>query len=43
MEEHPLAGQAKDLGSAAVFVSLLIWGASWTAIIGPLVVGAIKR
>ena len=43
LEEHPLAGQAKDLGSAAVFVSLLIWGASWTAIIGPLVVGAIKR
>jgi len=32
LEEHPLAGQAKDLGSAAVFISLLIWGASWAAI-----------
>ncbi|MEZ5538891.1 MAG: diacylglycerol kinase [Pseudomonadales bacterium] len=30
-EQHPLAGQAKDMGSAAVFVSLtlvaLVWGA----------------
>jgi diacylglycerol kinase (ATP) len=42
LEEHPLAGQAKDLGSAAVFVSLLIWGSCWATIVGPLVVGAIR-
>jgi diacylglycerol kinase (ATP) len=42
LEKHPLAGQAKDLGSAAVFVSLLIWGACWAAIVGPLVFGAIR-
>lgn len=41
LEEHPLAGQAKDLGSAAVFISLLIWGASWAAIVGPLLILAI--
>jgi diacylglycerol kinase (ATP) len=43
LDEHPLAGQAKDLGSAAVFVSLLIWGACWAAVVGPLVVGAFGR
>jgi diacylglycerol kinase (ATP) len=42
LEAHPLAGQAKDLGSAAVLVSLLIWGACWAAIVGPQVVGAIR-
>ncbi len=42
LEEHPLAGQAKDLGSAAVFVSLLIWAACWAVIVGPLVVGAMR-
>lgn len=42
LETHPLAGQAKDLGSAAVFVSVLIWGACWLGIVGPLVLGAIR-
>ena len=28
-EHHPLAGQAKDLGSAAVLLSLLIAGVVW--------------
>lgn len=43
LEPHPLAGQAKDLGSAAVLVSLLICGLCWAAIVGPLVVRAIRR
>ena len=42
LETHTLAGQAKDLGSAAVFVSVLIWGACWAAIVGPVVVEAIR-
>jgi len=25
LQHHPLAGQAKDIGSAAVFVSLFLW------------------
>lgn len=28
-EHHPLAGQAKDLGSSAVFISLMIAGIIW--------------
>ena len=28
-EMHPLSGQAKDLGSAAVFLSLLLTGVTW--------------
>jgi diacylglycerol kinase (ATP) len=28
-EQHPLAGRAKDIGSAAVFVSLGIFGIVW--------------
>ena len=37
VEHHPLAGQAKDMGSAAVFVAVLMAGLSWTAIAGPVV------
>lgn len=29
-ERHPLSGRAKDLGSAAVFVSLLLAGITWS-------------
>ncbi len=29
VEHHPLAGQAKDLGSSAVFLSLMIAGIIW--------------
>lgn len=28
-ERHPLSGQAKDMGSAAVFVSLVLVGVVW--------------
>ena len=38
LERHPLAGQAKDLGSAAVLIAVLMWGLSWLVIVGPLVV-----
>ncbi len=33
-EYHPLAKYAKDLGSAAVFVSLILGGVVWCGILG---------
>ncbi|HEX6997863.1 MAG TPA: diacylglycerol kinase [Gammaproteobacteria bacterium] len=33
-EHHPLAGQAKDMGSAAVFVTLLLTLLVWASIAG---------
>ncbi|MCP3943560.1 MAG: diacylglycerol kinase [Desulfobacteraceae bacterium] len=33
LESHPLAGRAKDMGSAAVFVSILIVIVIWTVIL----------
>ena len=35
-EHHPLAGQAKDLGSAAVFIALVMCTLSWLVIAGPV-------
>lgn len=32
---HPLAGKAKDCGSAAVLVALLMMGGAWIALAGP--------
>ncbi len=32
-EHHDLSGLAKDLGSAAVFMSLLLWGLVWGIIL----------
>ncbi|CAN5686460.1 diacylglycerol kinase [soil metagenome] len=34
-EHHPLAGRAKDMGSAAVFVAMLNVLLVWGAILGP--------
>ena len=36
LERHPLSGQAKDLGSAAVGVALLMSAACWAVIAGPV-------
>ena len=33
LESHPLAGRAKDIGSAAVFVSLLNVMVTWTLVL----------
>jgi len=35
-EIHPLSGQAKDIASAAVFLSLLICGITWLTILTPV-------
>lgn len=32
MEHHELSGRAKDIGSAAVLVSLLLWAYAWVDI-----------
>lgn len=29
IEQHPLSGQAKDIGSAGVFLTLIFFGISW--------------
>ncbi len=34
-DKHPLAGKAKDCGSAAVLVAMLAFLASWLALAGP--------
>ena len=35
-EFHELAGRAKDMGSAMVFVSLTIAGVSWLMVLGDI-------
>jgi diacylglycerol kinase (ATP) len=36
VERHALSKQAKDLGSAAVLVTLLLVGATWATVLWPL-------
>ena len=43
LERHPLSGQAKDLGSAAVAVALLMSALSWIVVAGPVLVRALAR
>jgi diacylglycerol kinase (ATP) len=42
LERHPLSGRAKDLGSAAVFVSLVMAAATWAVILYPIVRGWVR-
>jgi diacylglycerol kinase (ATP) len=35
VEHHPLIGRAKDLGSAAVMLSLLLAGGTWAVVLWP--------
>jgi diacylglycerol kinase (ATP) len=37
LERHPLSGRAKDLGSAAVFLSISTFVMSWLLLAGPVV------
>lgn len=39
---HPLAAKAKDCGSAAVFVALVVLAGAWLALAGPMVVGMLR-
>ena len=36
-EMHPLSGRAKDMGSAAVLLTILVLAVAWLALAGPLV------
>lgn len=36
-ERHPLSGRAKDLGSAAVLLAIILMIAAWALIAGPVV------
>lgn len=33
VEYHHLSGKAKDIGSAAVFIALLVWGFAWMEVL----------
>jgi diacylglycerol kinase (ATP) len=37
LERHPLAGRAKDLGSAAVMLSIVFMLAAWVLLAGPAI------
>jgi diacylglycerol kinase (ATP) len=37
LERHPLSKNAKDLGSAAVFLALLFAAAAWLVVLMPVV------
>lgn len=39
LEVHPLVGRAKDLGSAAVLLSLVLAAATWLAVLWPRFMG----
>jgi diacylglycerol kinase (ATP) len=41
LDHHRLAGRAKDLGSAAVFLALMLCMLTWLMIAGPAVVGRV--
>jgi len=43
LERHPLAGQAKDMGSAAVGIAVLMSGLCWVVIAGPVLVHALHK
>ncbi len=40
-ERHPLAGRAKDLGSAAVFLALTLMAIAWLLLAGPLLLSCL--
>lgn len=37
IEEHPLAGRAKDFACVAVVVAVLMMGLCWVVIVGPVI------
>lgn len=39
LERHPLSRNAKDFGSAAVFLAMLLAGATWLVVVWPLLAG----
>ncbi len=43
LDRHPLAGRAKDLGSAAVFLTLWLAVFAWLMIAGPLLWSLVQK
>lgn len=43
LENHELSKRAKDIGSAAVFLALVLAGIVWGVIAGPVVWGMVQR
>ena len=39
LERHPLIGRAKDIGSAAVLLSLVLAAGVWLAVLWPVLAG----
>jgi diacylglycerol kinase (ATP) len=42
LDPHKLAGRAKDLGSAAVFLALVLCALAWTLIAGPVIITLVR-
>ena len=42
-EQHPLLGRAKDLGSAAVLLSLLLAAFTWAVLLWPMLILSVGR
>lgn len=42
LEDHALSKRAKDIGSAAVFLALVLAGVAWGLIAGPVVWGMVR-
>ena len=43
LETHHLSKRAKDIGSAAVMLVLILLGITWALILGPLAIAALSR
>ncbi len=43
LDQHPLSGRAKDLGSAAVFLTITVFALSWLLLAGPVVWALVVR
>lgn len=43
LERHGLSKRAKDFGSAAVMLALVLCGGTWLAIAGPIVAGWLRQ
>jgi diacylglycerol kinase (ATP) len=43
LERHPLAGRAKDLGSAAVMLAIALMVIAWALLAGPALLGLLRR
>jgi diacylglycerol kinase (ATP) len=43
LEDHALSKRAKDIGSAAVFLALVLAGITWVCIAGPVVWAMVQR